>query len=1277
MQTSAPDRASKLSPAKRLLLEQRLRGLFPVKTSLPAIIKCSRDQTLPLSFAQQRLWFLEQLQPENAVYNIPFGIRLQGDLDTHALQWSMREIIRRHEVLRTSFPSVKGVPQQEVHENFDPAFEFTDLMAEPEPQRQEAVRKIAEQESTLPFDLSERPPVRARLLRLEHNDHVLLFTMHHIISDGWSVGIMIRELTLLYEARLKGVQPQLPPLEIQYADFAVWQRNWLQHEALEEQLSYWRKQLEGVEPLTVQPDFPRPTHVSNRGAVLSFHLGAEITARLKDLSRREDVTLFMTLLAAFQVLMARYTGQRDVVVGSPIAGRNRLETEGLIGFFVNVLAMRANLEPNPGFRALLAQTKNTVLDAYAHQDLPFEKLMEELRPERDMGGPSFVRVTFLLQNVPIEELRLGELRVSSFQPTSQTTVKFEISLNVTETGAGMRANLEYETDLFHPEKMQALLGHWRTILESVVAEPERPVLEIPLLSSIEKRQILEDWNSRKLEADAEIAPEHLFAHHAARNPEGLAVSFQGKSWSYRELEQRANQLARYLQAMGAEPEVGVGCCFDRSLDLVLGPLAVLKAGGTYVPIDTLYPAERIGYVLRNANVKILLTHASMQERLPDYEGHIVYLDSGWEEIATQSAEPPASRAFPENAAYIIHTSGSTGLPKGVVVERHELVYFLHSINSMYGISPADKVLLIASAVFDVSLGQLFLALCFGAQLEILPDFRSEGVDPIAYMVATGATVAEFSPALLVAFQRSWPQLSGSATRLIILSGESIPAEAVEQWRQTVPERIDVVNAYGPTEAVIECTEHYFPPASSQPVDVLIGRPLPKRRLYVLDEHMEPVPVGVNGELLIGGAGLARGYSGRPDLTAERFLPDPYGKPGSRMYRTGDLALWRNNGRLKFNGRADHQVKIRGYRIELGEIEAVLGQHAGVREAAVIIHQGPQAGEKQLVACLSGDTSLPSQINELRAHLRSKLPEYMVPFAFIFLEKLPVNANGKVDRRALAKLQPELGALPIDSMPREKTPMEEMLCGIFEDVLSCGPVSVADNFFNLGGHSLLGTQVMARIGDLLGVEVPLRRLFEASSVEELAKSVEQLSAEGRTRKAPSLARAVRSGALPLSFAQQRLWFLDQLEPGSAAYNIPLWINLKGPLDTEALHWSLQEIIRRHEALRTSFGMKDGTPIQEVMTETDPEIEEADLHEEEREQREEQAIRLARGAALRGFDLSRGPLLRVKLLGVGAEEHMLVITMHHIVSDGWSIGVLVHELAELYGARVKGEKAKLKE
>jgi len=1255
------DRKSRLSASKQLLLEKRLRGESLPPQEAHRILRRNPQEEASLSYAQQRLWFLQQLEPESPAYNIHFGLKIQGWLDVDALRFSFAEIVRRHEVLRTTFPARHGKPVPVISSEPVVTLQEVDLRGLSENLlRTEAGRQVSN-ESRTPFDLARGPLLRVKLLLLGNEEFALLVTMHHIVSDGWSMSVLVRELTSLYRAHIEGKQPPLPPLEIQYADFAGWQQQWLRGEVLEKQLSYWRKQLAGNAPLVLPADRPRSELKSYRGGVELLQLDETLTGKLRRLSQQEGTTMFMTLLAAFHVLMARYGSQTDITVGSPIAGRSRIELEPLVGFFVNVLPLRANLGCNPTFREFLREVKQTVIDGYAHQDVPFEKLVEELQPERDLSRSPLFQVMFTMQNVPFQDLELGEMRLAPLQISSETVAKFELSLDVAEGESHIRCRLEYASELFVPDTMQRLLRHWQQLLQAATESPEIPVLNLPLLDQQEARQILEEWNSRKVACNRERDLLALFEDQARQRPEAVALRYYEQQLTYGELNLRANRLAQYLGKRGIGPEVLVGLCLDRSLEMIVAILGVLKAGGAYVPLNPLHPPERLNAVLEDAQIGILLTQARLREVFLPAAAKVIALDESWKDIALEPPERPKLRILDQNAAYVIYTSGSTGEPKGVVVQRGELVVHFDSLNFLYLITPADTILLIAAFTFDVSVTQMFLALSFGAQLEIFPDFRSEAIDPFEFIARRGISVAEFPTALWVAFSDSWPQLNTSQARLIIVGSEDVPVEGVRRWQNEITSKIALVNSYGPTETIVECTEHFFP--CDQPdVDVLIGRPLPNRHAYVLDGQLCPVPAGVHGQLYIGGTSLARGYLGRPDLTAAMFLPDPHGEAGSRMYRTGDTVRWRANGRLKFIGRADNQIKIRGHRVELGEIESMLARHPAVREVVVV--QRKEGTTNQLLACLVPHEAGYLPVPEVREYLRGKLPEHMVPAGYVVLEKMPVRSSGKVDRQILETLKPQFSSVP--QAQRARTLQEELICGIWEEVLHCGPVGITDNFFDLGGHSLLATQVLARINDVLGIQLPVRRLFEAPTIADLARAAEQLSAEATAQTLPAIERTSRENSIPLSFAQQRLWFLDQMQPGSAAYNLPFGVRLEGELDRKALIASVNEIVRRHEVLRTRIVVEQGEAAQKIEPELVLRIEEIDLRDLSESARQQKLRQLADQEAALPFDLEQGPLLRMKLLQLARADHVLLVTIHHIAGDGWSMGVLVGEFIALYQA-----------
>jgi amino acid adenylation domain-containing protein len=1070
-----------LSSAKKALLEKRLRG---AAASAPRETIPPRTGTgpLPLSFPQQRLWFLEQLEPGRPFYHIGVPVRLRGRLDRGALARALSEIVRRHEALRTGFVLVDGEPRQTVRPPFEVEIPLDECAGIPHDALLERIR--AELEA--PFDLERDPLVRARLLRLGDEEHVLAATLHHVISDGWSMGVFIRELTVLYEAFVEGRPSPLPDLPLQYGDFAVWQRGRLGGEVLEKQLAYWREQLRGLPTIELPTDFPRPPVQSHRGAGLWFRLPAETSARLRALATAEGATLFMLLLAAWQTLLLRYTGQDDLVVGTPIANRTRKEIEPLIGFFVNTLVLRGDLSGDPPFRELLRRVRETTLGAYAHQDLPFERLVEELQPERDLSRNPLFQVLFALQNAPEEHLELAGLKLT-WQWVDSTTAKFDLMLWTHEEQGEIVLLLEYATDLFRASTVERMRDHLAALLDGILAAPDAPLSALPLLAPAERRRILGDWNDTARELPP--ATLHgLFEAQAARAPERVALEFAGGRWSYAELDRRASALAAALAARGVGPETRVALCLERGPEMVAALLAVLKAGGAYVPLDPAYPADRIAYVLSDSGARVLLTQERLVEAMPSFGGEVMCVEDVDDvAVAGCSLFPVAlhaARAPVEpcslSLAYAIYTSGSTGRPKGVMVTHGAAVNFLHAVRERPGISPDDALLAVTTLAFDIALLELLLPLSVGARV-VLAD-RETAADPVALadlLAASGATVMQATPA-------TWKMLvfagwEGDRSLRVLSGGEALPGAIVDLLRER---SAAVWNLYGPTETTVWSTLH--PVTGSEPV-VPIGAPIANTRAYVLDAAFQPVPAGVPGGLYLAGAGVARGYLGRPELTAERFLPEPFGgEPGARMYRTGDRARWREDGVLEFLGRDDHQVKVRGFRIELGEVESALAAHPGVREAAVAaLDDG--TGEARLVAYVVEEDRMPEDAPELRAWLRDRLPDYMVPSLFVALDALPRTANGKTDRAALPA--PEGGRAGVEAEYVEpRTAVEEALAAIWAETLHVDRVGVHDNFFELGGHSILATQAVVATRSTLQAEVPVRVLFEHPTVAELAAAI---------------------------------------------------------------------------------------------------------------------------------------------------------------------------------------------
>jgi amino acid adenylation domain-containing protein len=1071
-----------------------------------------RDGDLPLSFAQQRLWFIDQLDPGNSVYNFPVAVRLKGSLNVVALKKSLNEIVRRHEALRTTFSMVDGQPAQVIAARLSIALPIVNLRALAEVERENEVQRLVVEEARRPFDLASGPLLRAKVLQLADDEQVGLLTMHHIVSDGWSAGILIREMAALYLAYCAGSPSPLPELPIQYADFAHWQREWLQGAVLQRQLDYWKEQLDGAPPLLELPeDHPRPAVQTFRGGHQSLLLPKAIGGALKALSRDEAATLFMTLLAAFKVLLHCYTRHDDLVVGTPVANRNRLEIEGLIGFFVNALVLRTDLSGNPTFRELVRRVRKVCVGAYAHQDLPFERLVEELHIERDLSRNPLFQVMFVLQNSPVHAVELPGLSLNPVIADGGTT-HFDLTLHIVDTEQGLVATAAYNTDLFDADTISRMLAHFQTLLEAIVKGPDRHLSELSLLTDTQRQQVLSGSNDIHCSYAPVLSIHQLFEAQVERTPEAIALVFEDQQLTYRELNSRSNQLAHRLRKLGAAPEAPVGVCLERSLEVVISLLAILKAGGVYLPLDPAYPGQRIGFMLEDSKAAVLLTQKRLIPGLPEHRARVICLDSDAEAIARESAENPTSSNDPDNLAYIIYTSGSTGQPKGVLVSHGSIAEHCRDAEKYYDLRPTDRVLQFASMSFDLSLEQILPTLIAGARLVVVGRevWRPEEFHRKA--AEFGLTVVDLPTGYWQELVQEWAAgeepAFDTSYRLFLVGGDTMLPEVLGLWQKTPLRSIRLINAYGPTEATITATAFETTSRLGETTRlhrVPIGRPLANREIYILDRYSNPVPIGIPGELHIGGRSVARGYLNRPDLTADRFIPDPFSNTaGARMYKTGDLARHLPDGNIEYIGRTDHQVKVRGFRIELGEIEAALVQHPYVRQAIVLTHQEVDR-EKRLIAYVVGDRQHAPTANDLRSFLKEKVPEYMVPSLFMLLDSLPTMPNGKLDRGALPKpdqSRPEMTKTFVG--PRDE--LELQLANLWEEVLNVRPIGVTDNFFELGGHSLLAVRLFALIDKRLGKRLPLAALFRGATIEGLANIVRQNSSS----EAPSSLVPIQPG-----------------------------------------------------------------------------------------------------------------------------------------------------------------------
>jgi amino acid adenylation domain-containing protein len=1230
---------------------------------------------LPLSFAQERLWFLNELMPGSAVYNVPGAGRIRGELDVSHVEQALNLIIARHENLRTVFPSEQGRPRQRILDRFDLEFERIDLsrLATREARDREAQR-LCRADAARPFDLANGPLLRGQVIKLSEHEHILMLNMHHIISDGWSTGVLLEELGVILEAFRLGRAPELPPLPIQYADYSVWQRQWLEEGGvLAEQLAYWQTKLAGTpESLDLVLDFPRPEVPTYAGASHSFALDAQLTGLLKRVAEQHGATLYMALLATFKVLLYRYTGQNDLCVGSPIANRQYGETEGLIGLFINTLAMRTRVEGSDTFVELLAKVRATCLEAYENQDAPFEKVVDVLQLQRSLAISPLFQVMLILQNT--ESVALD----ASIEPyvVDGDVSKFELTLEFRESPEGLMGSIRYRTALYERQTIARMAEHFTALVRAIVASPAARTQDLDYLGDAEIHQLLTVFNGAPDNRVRGKCLHDLFAEQVARGGDRTAVVCGAERLTYQQLEERSRELALVLQSEGVGPDSLVGLCVERSLDMVVGLLGILRAGGAYVPLDPDYPDERIAYMVRDSQAAIVLTQTTLQGRLRALipgETRLVALDREWPEIAGRAAALSARQVRleqwiePHHLAYVIYTSGSTGRPKGVMVEHGHVVRYVAAVQDRLQIPEGSSFGLVSTFAADLGNTVLFPSLLGGGTLHILSgETSTDAAAYAAYCRNNRIDCLKVTPSHLQALvgELTDPRLIPAHT--LVLGGE-VSSPGVVNWIRGINPACRIFNHYGPTECTVGVLCGEAPTSSGRSVP--LGAPLGGTRIYIVDGQGRPVPMGVAGELHIGGGQVARGYRNRPELTAERFVPDRFSaQAGARVYKTGDMARWRADGTVEYLGRNDFQVKIRGFRVEPGEIAAQLSKHASVKEAVVIAREDDPAA-KRLVAYVT--LAEPAGVDELRAHLLARVPQYMVPATFVILDAMPLTPNGKVDRKALPR--PEAPAYASKRYEPPQGRIEETLAAIWQELLKVERPGRNDNFFELGGHSLLATRLVSKIRGALGVELPLKAIFEDGTVVQLAERI---------------ARAVRSDIppirpvdrtqlerLPLSFAQERLWFLNQLAPNTAGYNIPRAVRIRGALDVVQVEEALDFVIARHENLRTIFPSHEGQAQQKILDAVDFTLARIDLSGYDREVRDAEAKRLCQSEAATLFDLANGPLIRGMVIKLGEDEHILMLNLHHIISDGWSHGVLIRELNAVMEAWREGRRPDL--
>ena len=1214
------------------------------KTS--AIQKVERDpaQNIPLSFSQERLWFIHQMEG-SLQYHIPAALRLRGELNKTALKSALAHILQRHEVLRTIFLEDEGHTHQVIRDPNDWQLEFIDgtQFSNDEKKMQEFVLQLIR----VPFNLSRDYMVRAYLIQVSEQEHLLVVVTHHIASDGWSASIIVKEVIELYSAYSENRQPILSPLPVQYADYAVWQRNFLQGEVLNRKLDYWKQKLSGVVALQLPLDYKRPPVWSSNGSSKSFSIDKHLSDQLLSLSQSQGTTLYMTLLSAFNVLLYKYSGQQDICIGSPIANRTQHEVESLIGFFVNTLALRTEVNGDASFTQLLHQVRATTMEAYEHQDVPFEKVVEVVVKERDLSRNPLFQVMFALQNTPdTPQLRLGNIDLSTIK-LPQTTTKFDLTFFLIETAQGIRGDMQFATDLYNEQTIIRMLDHYKLLLSSIVASPDSKVDELVMLPDHEKQTLLNDFNNTRVDYPEGVSIVTLFEEQAARTPDATAIIYDATHVTYKELNERSNQVSHFLMTNGVGREKLIAVCIERGIEMVIGILGILKSGAAYIPIDPEYPQERISYMVEDSMASIVLTSNTARSRIPALEGiDIIQLNDN-PAIDRQSKHNISTNIDPRQLAYVIYTSGSTGKPKGVMIEHQNVSSFIFWSRDEFSSSIFDIVYASTSICFDLSVFEIFYPLTTGKKIRILEN----GMQMEKYLQQDRLVLVNTVPVVIENILNDGTDMTNVS--VLNMAGEPVPSTVIQRLDT---DRIEVRNLYGPTEDTTYSTVYRM--RKDKPV--LIGRPISNTRVYILDKKKQLVPVGVAGEIFLSGSGVTRGYLNRAELTAEKFVHDPFrDELNSRVYKTGDLGRWLPDGNIEYLGRIDQQVKVRGYRIELGEIETVLHQSDLVQQA-VVLAKKDHSGSDQLVAYVIPGGEFDKQ--KILAYLKDKLPQYMIPSGWVPLESFPLTPNGKIDKKALPG--PE-GDEPANEYIPPRDEVEYRLAKIWQKVLSVPQVGINDNFFEIGGHSLMAMRLISSVRKELGSEISIKELFAYPTIKGLAL---RLGSGSNEMTPPPVVAKPRPAFVPLSFSQERLWFIDRLE-GSVHYHMPAVLKLNGNLDTKALNDALTHVVNRHEVLRTVIRDDDGQPYQHIMPQNQFRI---SIIDGSAIQDVLQLQKVVDDLISQPFDLSNDHMLRASLIRVTDQQYVLVVTMHHIASDGWSLPIVVNEVAELYNAAMTATK-----
>ena len=1285
-------------------------------------LKLKPEQPLPLSFSQQRLWFLDQLE-KSATYNIPAALHIQGFINADFLEKSLNDIVQRHEVLRTTFrgfdhhfgqttafpgsPSpnddqgffrndeseinaspfsspTEGTAVQIIKPFLKVPLNLLDLSLLTQEKQQAETKLWIEQGEKYLFNLSDGPLLWVMLIKLVEDQHLLLLTMHHIIADGWSVGVLIQEMTTFYSGYCSQKPTVLPPLPIQYADFSLWQRTWLNQGELDRQLNYWQTQLTDLpEIIKLATDRPRPPVQSFRGSVERFKLDLKLTKALKIVSRNHNTTLFMTLLTGFTVLLNRYSNQEDIVIGSPVANRNRSELEPLIGFFLNTLVLRINCEKYPTFEQLLKQVKKTTLDAYNHQDVPFEHLVERLKPTRSRSYSPLFQVMFGLQNTPKKSLKLPGLELTQLDQQF-IPAKYDLYLGMEESEDSILGEFEYNTDLFDQSTLHRMIDHFKNLLHSATQNPELMIQKMPMLNTMEYHQMVTLWNQTTLQEPPSFCLHTLLEKQILENPNKTALMFGNESLSYLQLNEQANQLAHYLIAQGVKSGSLVGICLERSFNTVIGVLAILKAGGAYIPMDPYHPKDRLKLLIEDSNLQWMVTHSTLLQQLPDHQALTIVIDKMLDSIQQCPTTNPQTEVNPKHPAYVIYTSGSTGRPKGVVVLHGRLTRMFLVTQQWFHFDQNDVWSLFHSFSFDFSVWEMWGALLFGGRLVIIDRATSRSPEAFYNVLYTEKiTILNNNPSVFQALTtlEESESVKPLSLRLVIFGAEPLKIQNLKPWfDRHGDEKPQLINLYGITESTVHTTYHPLSKKDLKNHNLIIGPPRAELHpLYILDDHLKPVPIGVPGQLYVGGHGLALEYLNQPQLTDERFLTDPFSNhPDSRLQKTGDLARFLESGNIAFLGRSDYQVKVRGFRIELGEIEAVLSQHPDIYEVAATTYEErvEENTEKRLVVYVEPHKQQQPEVENLKKYLKQKLPDYMIPTLFIIIPSLPRSPNGKVDRRLLPKPDKNLNRSKKVYDP-PKTQTEQMVSETWSTLLTIKQISREDDFFDLGGHSLMATRVISRLRERFKLDLPLSLLFDTPTVKGISHYIDiKLLESNRLQPPPPIELTDRATPIPLSFAQQRLWFLEQLEGGLSTYTMPGAIQLRGTLDRVSLEKSIKTIIQRHESLRTTFPSVNGTPIQKINPTLNKPLIAIDLDQGlDEKTKQDNLYKIIEESMQKPFDLTEDILLRITLIRLDEQHHVLVFVMHHIASDGWSLSLFIQELSQFYNAFIQGKPASL--